>query len=124
MRIHRDGGSEPRDGYTYSATTGFLTQLKYPSGLKVKYIYTSKGYLCQLVDSTSTNGGCAGTNLVYWQPNIRDAEMHALLQTAGDPTLSTSLRTTQVYQASTGRIQQIRASNDGADDGSVDRRPT
>lgn len=71
--------------------------MTYPSGLVLKYVYTAtRGYLSQIKDNTS------GT--IYWQANTRDAEMHALTQTAGN-----GIVTTQVFDANTGRVQQIRA---------------
>src|SRR5262249_25658866 len=53
---------------------------------------------------TSSNTDCAGTNLVYWRVNSRDALMHALAETAGN-----SVPTTRSYEPTTGRLKTIRA---------------
>ena len=83
-----------------------LDTLTYPDGLAVKYVYTPLGFLQQLRDNT--------TQAVLWTANARDAELHLTDQSAGNAD-----RTIQVYDPMTGRVQQIRASRNGADDGGL-----
>jgi RHS repeat-associated protein len=71
----------------------------------VKYVYTALGYLQQLKDNA--------TGAVLWTANARDAEQHLIDQSAG------ATRTYSVYNPQTGLVQQIRASADGSDDGSL-----
>ena len=86
--------------YTYTVTynkDGGIDTVTYPSGLVLKYVYTTtRNYLSQIKDNTS------GT--IYWQVSTRDAELHALTQTAGN-----GIVTTQVFDPNTGLVQQIRA---------------
>jgi hypothetical protein len=49
-----------------------------------------------------------------WTENGRDAEMHLQQSTAGD-----GVATIQVFDPATGLLEQIRASADGSDDGTV-----
>jgi len=85
---------------------GRIATLSYPSGLVVQYVYTPLGYLSQLKDNA--------TGAVLWTANARDAEMHLTDQLAGN-----GVDTLQVFDPNTGLVQQIRASGDGSDDGSV-----
>jgi RHS repeat-associated protein len=82
-----------------------LDTLGYPSGFVVKYVYTARGYLQQLQD--------VATGAVLWTANARDAEQHLVDQTAG------AARTFAMYNPQTGLVQQIRASADGSDDGTL-----
>jgi len=98
-------------GKTYFYTRNYnsdsrIATLTYPSGLAVKYVYTPLGYLTQLLDNA--------TGAVLWTANSRDAEMHLTDQQAGN-----GVDTIQVFDPHTGLVQQIRASHDGADDGST-----
>jgi YD repeat-containing protein len=89
---------------TYNADSRIDT-LSYPSGFVVKYVYTALGYLQQLKDNA--------TGAVLWTANARDAEQHLIDQSAG------ATRTYSVYDPKTGLVEQIRASADGSDDGSL-----
>jgi RHS repeat-associated protein len=80
--------------------------LTYPSGFVVKYVYSALGYLLQLKDNAS--------GAVLWTANARDAEQHLVDQTAGN-----GAETISVFDPHTGLVQQIRASADGSDDGSL-----
>ncbi len=91
----------------YEAGTGRVSTLTYPSGLKVQYNYDpTLGYLLSITDTSN------GQTL--WTVNARDAEMHLQQSTAGD-----GVATIQVFDPATGLLEQIRASADGSDDGSV-----
>jgi len=85
---------------------GRIDTLTYPSGFVAKYVYTARGYLQQIQDNS--NGA------VLWQANLRDAEQHLLDQGEGS-----ALDVIQVFDPNNGLVTQVRASNDGNDDGSV-----
>lgn len=80
-------------GYDIS---GRLATVAYPSGFRARYVYTSLGYLSQIVDNNS------GT--VYWTANARDAEMHLTSQTYGNGVTQSA-----GYDANTGRLRTLRA---------------
>lgn len=93
------GGTQATFSYTYDSN-GRLATLTYPEGTALKYVYTSLGYLSQIVDNN--------TGTVYWQANARDAELHLTQATAGNGVV-----TTQNFDPNTGRILGICASPDG-----------
>jgi len=83
-----------------------LATLTYPSGFVAKYVYTTLGYLTQIQDNA--------TSAVLWTAKSRDAELHLTEAQTGN-----GVDTIQVFYPQTGLVEQIRASNDGQDDGSV-----
>ncbi|HEX4860812.1 MAG TPA: RHS repeat-associated core domain-containing protein, partial [Rhizomicrobium sp.] len=96
--------------YTYNRSYNSdsrMATLTYPSGLVVKYVYTTLGYLYQVQDNA--------TSAVLWTAKSRDAELHLTEAQTG----SGGVDTIQNFDPATGLVQQIRASNDGIDDGSV-----
>lgn len=95
----------------YDAYTGRASTERSFSGFTTKKIYNAAGYICQIVDSTSTNTDCTGTNKVYWQANQRDSEMHLLSQSSGN---GTGLAISQSYYPLTGRLETICAAPTGA----------
>jgi RHS repeat-associated protein len=92
--------------YTLSYNSdGRLATLEYPSGFTAKYVYTSLGYLSQIVDNS--------TGTAYWTANTRDAELHLLQATAGNGVV-----TNQNFDSNTGRLLAICATPDsGSCDG-------
>jgi RHS repeat-associated protein len=80
---------------TYDANGRVQTQT-YPTGLVVKYVFTTLGYLKEVRDNAS--------NALYWQANSLDAEGHLLQQTYGN-----SIQTTQSYNPANGRISAIQS---------------
>src|SRR5262249_17490017 len=94
--------------YTYTVaynSDGRIATVTYPSGLVVKYLYNTYGYLCRLADNTgSPTCTAAGGSTVFWTANARDAELHLTQSTAGN-----NVTTTQVFDPNTGLVQQIRA---------------
>jgi RHS repeat-associated protein len=93
-------------GRSYNSD-GRLATLSYPSGFTAKYVYTPLGYLAQIQDNA--------TGAVLWTAKSRDAEMHLTEAQTG----SGGVDTIQVFDPKTGLVEQIRASADGSDDGSV-----
>jgi RHS repeat-associated protein len=85
---------------TYDANGRVLTE-KYPTGLTLKYVYTSLGYLKEVRNSANS--------ALYWRADAKDAEGHLLQQTYGN-----NVVTQQVYDDATGRLTNIHA---GAGDG-------
>jgi RHS repeat-associated protein len=83
-----------------------LATLSYPSGFVAKYVYTTLGYLYQIQDNA--------TSAVLWTAKSRDAELHLTEAQTGN-----GVDTIQVFYPQTGLVEQIRATNDGQDDGSV-----
>jgi RHS repeat-associated protein len=101
------GGASGAYTLTYDTPTGRVATLKYPSGLKVQYNYDATlGYLLSITDFTS------GT--AYWTATARDAELHLTGAVAGN-----GVATYQLYNPANGFVEQIRASADGQDDGSL-----
>ncbi len=94
------GGANHTYALSYNSD-GRTDTLTYPSGLVAKYVYTAaNGYLSQIKDNT--------TAAVLWTVNSRDAELHALAQTAGNNVLNT-----QVFDANTGSLIQVQAGTTG-----------
>jgi len=83
-----------------------LATLTYPSGFVAKYVYTTLGYLYQIQDNA--------TSAVLWTAKSRDAELHLTEAQTGN-----GVDTIQIFYPQTGLVEQIRATNDGQDDGSV-----
>lgn len=84
-----------RAAFTYDANGRIQTQA-YPSGLTVKYVYTTLGYLKEVRNNTS--------NSLYWKADTLDAEGHLTQQTYGN-----GIQATQSYDPATGRITVIQA---------------
>lgn len=82
-------------GNTYDVNGRLATQT-YPTGLAVKYVYTSLGYLSEVRNNA--------TNALYWKADARDAEGHLTQQTYGN-----NVVTQQVFDPATGRIKNIYA---------------
>ncbi len=100
------GGANNTYAITYDAN-GRVATVTYPSGFVAKYVYTSLGYLSEIVDNT--------TSAVYWTANTRDAELHLTQATAGNGVI-----TNQSFDANTGRLLGICATPDsGACDGAT-----
>lgn len=83
-------GSAFSTAVTYD-TAGRVATQTYPSGLVVKYVYTSLGYLSEVRNNIS--------NALYWKANTRDAESHLTQQTYGNGVV-----TQQVFDPATGRM--------------------
>lgn len=86
-------------GYSNAATfdaNGRIAIQTYPTGLAVKYLYTSLGYLKEVRNNA--------TNALYWQADTMDAQGHLLQQTYGNGVI-----TQQVYETATGRLKNIYA---------------
>lgn len=81
---------------TYDATTKRLATLAYGSGLTLKYVYTSLGYLKEIRDNA--------TNALYWRADAMDAEGHLTQQTYGN-----NVVTQNVFDPATGRLKNIYA---------------
>jgi RHS repeat-associated protein len=77
-----------------------LSQVLYPSGLAVQYVYTNLGYLQQLKDTWG---------VVLWTANAYDAEMNLLRQTAGN-----NIETRQAFDEQTGFLEGITAAPNNA----------
>jgi len=79
--------------YTATAsydTNGRIATQTYPSGLVVKYVYTTLGYLKEVRDNAS--------NALYWRADSLDAEGHLVYQTYGN-----NVVTLQARMANNGR---------------------
>jgi RHS repeat-associated protein len=96
----------------YSATTqydpisGKITTATAFSGFATTNIYSTLGYLSQIVDASSL--------FVYWQVLGRDAEMHATAQQLNGTTTGTYIGETQNYDPNSGRMQGICATTNTA----------
>jgi RHS repeat-associated protein len=91
---------------TYEAGSGRVSTVTYPSGFVAKYDYNSYGYLADIRDNA--------TGAAIWTANARNASLQLTQATAGNGVIATA-----GFDAATGRVLNIRASNDGTDDGSV-----
>jgi len=80
---------------TYGTNGKVGTQV-YPTGLAVKFVYTSLGYLKEVRNNA--------TDALYWQANSVNAAGQFLQQTYGN-----NLVTQQVFEPSTGRVKNIYA---------------
>jgi RHS repeat-associated protein len=89
--------------------SGRVSTVTYPSGFVAKYDYNSYGYLADIKDNSSGN--------TVWTANARNAELQLTQATSG-PAAKTLVAHAD-FDANTGQVQNIRASNDGTDDGSV-----
>ncbi len=108
---------------TYSSTTGRLATQTYPTGLKVDYTYTSKGFLekLRLVTAATVNplpataGGTAGAstslpaNTVLWQAKVLNAWGRLEQQSYSNGVLAQA-----AYQAATGRTTALTAGTGGS----------
>ncbi len=102
------GGSAYIYSQTYATGTGRPAVLTYPSGLSVRSNYDpALGYKLSITDT-------AAPYTTFWTADARDAEMHLIQSTAAN-----AVRTIQVFDPNTGRMQQIRASAVGGDDGTI-----
>ena len=86
---------------TYTASVAFdangrVATSTYPTGLTVKYVYTSLGYLKEVRNNA--------TNALYWRADSMDAQGHLLQQTYGN-----NIVTQQVFDPAMGRIKNIYA---------------
>jgi RHS repeat-associated protein len=82
-------------------SNGRVATRAYPSGLVLRYVYTTLGYLQQITDNS--------TGTIYWEANSIDAEGHAVTQTYGNGVV-----TQQSYDPNTGRITSILAGSGNA----------
>jgi RHS repeat-associated protein len=67
----------------YDSLSGKIAQVQGFSGFTTKRIYNTYGYLCEIVDVSSTSTTCSGANLRYWRAVDRDAEMHLTTEWLG-----------------------------------------
>ncbi len=88
-------GSTFTSSITYGTNGKIATQV-YPTGLAIKYVYTSLGFLKELRNNA--------TDSLYWQANSLDAEGQLLLQTYGN-----NVTTQQVFYPTTGRLKNVYA---------------
>ncbi|MYM90165.1 hypothetical protein GTP91_23705 [Rugamonas sp. FT82W] len=100
-RLGRSAGATTTVDTSYSTSNtydvnGHLATQVYPTGLTIKYAYTTLGYLKEVRNSA--------TDVLYWQANTLDAEGHLLQQTYGN-----NVVTQQVFDTATGRIRNIYA---------------
>ncbi|HEX3675345.1 MAG TPA: RHS repeat domain-containing protein, partial [Rhizomicrobium sp.] len=109
MQLKIDGTTTYTYAMTYESGSGRLSTLTYPSGFVAKYDYNAYGYLSDIKDNA--------TGAAIWTANTRDAELHLTEATSGPSTKP--LVGHAAFDAYTGRVDNIRASNDGVDDGSV-----
>ena len=95
--------------YLYNTTTGLLDTLTYPIStnscqLVVKYGY-SYGLLASLTDASNSTQ-CGSTGTVFWAANSTDAMGHVTQATLGDGVVAS-----RTYDAVTGLVQSIQATN-------------
>ncbi|MBW9332388.1 hypothetical protein FEE59_02570, partial [Herbaspirillum sp. RU 5E] len=83
------------EGVSYDANGRIATQT-YPTGLVVKYVYTSLGYLKEVRNNQ--------TNALLWRGDTQNAMGQLLQQTYGN-----NVVTQQVFEATTGRLKNIYA---------------
>jgi RHS repeat-associated protein len=83
-------------GVTYDGTTGRLATQTYPTGLTLRYVYTSLGYLREVRDN--------GTNALYWRAEDLDAEGRMRQQMFGN-----NVVTQQTFDPANGRLTGILA---------------
>ncbi len=86
---------------TYTTTTTWtadsrINTVNYPSGFRVKYAYTSLGYLADMRDFA--------TNALLWQANALDAELRVTQETAGNGVV-----TNRAFDANRGFITSVTA---------------
>lgn len=75
-------------------TAGRAATNTYPSGVSVKQVYNTWGYLAEVRNT--------GTNALYWRADQMDAEGHVIQETYGNGVV-----TERSYAADSGRIQNI-----------------
>lgn len=80
---------------TYTADSRINT-VNYPSGFRVKYAYTSLGYLADMRDFA--------TNALLWQANALDAELRVTQETAGNGVV-----TNRAFDQNRGFITSVTA---------------
>ena len=82
------------DTQTLYDTAGRADTLIYPSGFKVKSVFTSRGHLAEVTDDLATT--------TYWQADTVNAEGQVTAETLGN-----GVTTTRVYDPATSRIDSI-----------------
>ena len=80
---------------TYDANGRVATQT-YPTGLVIKYVYSSLGYLTEVRNNQ--------TNALYWRADTKNAAGQLLQQTYGN-----NVVTQQVFDAATGLLKNVYA---------------
>ncbi len=88
-------GSAFTSSITYGTNGKIATQV-YPTGLAIKYVYTSLGFLKELRNNA--------TDSLYWQANSLNAEGQLLQQTYGNNVI-----TQKVFYPTTGRLKNVYA---------------
>jgi RHS repeat-associated protein len=88
------------ESVTYDSN-GRLATRALPSGLVLKYVFTTLGFLQQITDNS--------TGALYWEANSIDAEGHVVTQTHGNGVV-----TQQGFDPNTGRITSILAGSGNA----------
>ena len=127
------GGPSVASAVAYDATTGRIASRTWPSGLQVKYVYTTgaaKGYLDKLTLGTAltvnplpaTPGGTPGAsasfalNALLWQARIVNAWGGLEQQLHGAATGGSQITGKTAYDAATGRITDRSAGAGAATD--------
>lgn len=114
------GGPTFNTALAYDTATGRLQSQTYPTGLKVAYDYTTKGFLNQLKTAqqitivpdakpgeTASAGTVWAANGILWSAGSINARGQAESQTAGAGTVAVNSRAT--YDGPTGRITALNA---------------
>ncbi|MGX9773218.1 RHS repeat domain-containing protein [Janthinobacterium aestuarii] len=94
----RVGNSSTTIDATYTASSEFdqhgrLAKQTYPTGLALKYVYTSFGFLKEVRNQAN--------DALYWRVSEMDAEGHVLAQTYGN-----QIVTNAVYDNATGKVKE------------------
>jgi RHS repeat-associated protein len=124
-RTDIDGGPSFASSVAYDSATGRPASQTYPTGLKVSYNYTARGFLSSLSLDTSATitplpaapGGTASTagslpaGTVLWQGLSFNA-----WGKVEEQVYSNGIKTAMAYQETTGRISGITAGNGSATD--------
>jgi RHS repeat-associated protein len=105
-------------GVAYTADDRVDT-LTYPSTFVEKFTYVpTYGYECRISDNANPASDCtSSTGTIYWTANVRDWMGRVATQTVLGG--SHGVETVRAFDPNSGRLTEIRASNDGSDDGGV-----
>ena len=117
-RTSISGGPSFGSALSYDTITGRLTSQTYPTGLKVQYAYSARGYLNQLAlgttvtvqplpasqGATPASGATLTAGTVLWSAGTANAWGAAETQS-----LNNGVSTRASFQAATGRLQHLQA---------------
>lgn len=98
------GGVSMATAATYDATSGRVDEQTYPSGLKVKNLYTSNGALRGLQSLTALKVGGSAVNALLWQATAVDAAGRAEKQLLGN-----GVEARASFDGDSGRLLRLTA---------------